>query len=254
MLFVFRYDDTKPEGALMKVLNKSELRTVYLPGHSPVAEFKDEYRAAFGLWVKVWSQFLRELPEPKEIVTDHFTRQDEVCAVFCGKTCVGLVLHRWINFDVIDFKNDSYFSAWNEVDIQRLTAEGQRIFLPSYLTVHEDYRRNKVDFDIRRLLLGLMNRRFEASNANAMASTTRNTKNMNQECYAFGAAPIRLAVEFYHQNDPVDLVVTFRENVKFPFDESNRRIFESIWESRSFVAMDTQDRFINRYVTNAKAA
>ena len=238
----------------MKELNYSDLRVVYLPGHSPTKEFEADYREAFGLWNSTWSRFLQELPVPQDIVSDHFTRQDEVCAVFYGKTCVGLVLHRWINFNLIDFKNDSYFSAWSSVDIGRLVSKGGRVFLPSYLTVHEDFRRNKVNFDMRRLLLGLMNRRFECSQANAMASTTRNTKNMNQDCYQFGASPIRLAVEFYHKNDPVDLVVTFKESVTFPFDEATRIIFENIWEKRIFSAMDTQDRYISPSIAKFKAA
>ena len=227
----------------MVELSLNALRVVYLPGSHPEASRVADYRKAYEMWCQVWTQFFRDLPEARDLFADQFTRQEEIAALFHGEQCIGMSFFRWVDFNLVDQTRDSYFKLWGKADLESLLREGSMICVPSFLTVSPDFRRDRCNFDVRRLVLGLVTKRFEASTGDAMPVVTRNAKGVNEVFYSMGAQPIRKDVVNFHAEDLVDLVVTYRSTIKYPVDEPFRGVLERTWDSRTFAAQERPHLF-----------
>jgi hypothetical protein len=220
------------------MLNKQKLhyQALFLPGRNPSPEFSEYYESAYRLWHSGWNEAYKKLGVEALKHSDNFTRQDEVGAIFAEKTCIGLVLYRWADAASESFDRDSYFKVWAPGDIEALRRFGDNILIPSYLTVHPEWRRLPgSEVQTTRLLMDFMVRRFLDSPADSMCSTTRNNRKINDIAYELGARPIRTGVAHFSEEDPVDLVVTTRDSARKCETLPHYAVAEKVWNNRQYV-------------------
>lgn len=182
------------------------------------AKTSHELRAAHATWSSVWGSTFKEFGSKEVLYSDGLTRQDEVMAIFHGIVCVGILCLRWLDFSKFDWSTDSYFKVWNDEDITKLRAHGERIMISTYLSVHESYRAKQVGFSFRDVILDLMVQRFLLTAGDSISGITRREKHVHSTCYDLGATKIREDIPYQNDRDRVDLLVFYRKDLKLLTD------------------------------------
>lgn len=196
-----------------------------LRSSDPVVQQRLE--AAYGCWHSVWSETYRELDGLQWLAGDHFTRQDEVGAIFCGDACVGLTTYRFVDFTRPWIHGDSYFQIWPETAMHALALEGNRICIGSHLTILPRWRGRIVGVSLKRVLLGLAVKRFLASDADTMSGILRNDRGMNDVGYELGATAFSRQLTLH--GVAVDVVGFYRSRAKSLNPDDDGQAVERLW-------------------------
>lgn len=211
-------------------LHVSECALRFLkPGHIATIEQANALKGAYQTWNQVWSDTISELGAKQDLFSDAFTRQDEILSLFHGSKCLGMLLLRWMDFESFDYSTDSYFKSWDKEALGRLIANGPRIMVSSYLTVHPAYRSRETGLHFRDIILDLMVQRFLDSNGDTIAGITRREKKVHTTCYALGAEMIREDIPYFSNEDRVDLLGFPRRQARVLKDEIIRNWSDTLY-------------------------
>lgn len=203
------------------------LRLVVLSGSNPPTELVPYYERAFQHWERVWKATFMELDGNKRLFSDNITRQSEVLAVFDGLTCVGMVCHRLTDFRTRAARNDSYFEAWSDEALDRLTVHGHRVLVPNQFSIDSDRRGRSNGISLKDVLFTLSLYHMRDLDVDAITGTMRVDKNMNNFLYESGAVPIQKDVMFH--NVPVDLLAFYPQITRIRLPEKLERIAAELW-------------------------
>src|SRR5690606_19411937 len=143
----------------------------------------------------------------ERISSDDFTRQHEVGALFDGSVCVGMSCFRWVDLSTRFARNDSYFSAWSDEIIEKLTANGTRVCIVSQISMPKRFRGGRNAHSLKSQLLAHAVGRFLYSSADVMIGILRNDRNMISLAYQFGAKPLSVDAKLHRVH--VDLVAFY---------------------------------------------
>ncbi|MBX2996139.1 MAG: hypothetical protein KF681_15035 [Bdellovibrionaceae bacterium] len=175
-------------------------------------------KASYDLWRNVWSQTFLELEGRGEVVSDDFTRQDEIVVLTHAGAPVGLVFHRFVDSRDRASLEDSYFRCWTPEAKESLCQAGPSLVIGSNITLHRDYRKSALqELPLKRLLtfasLAFLGRRRDLD---AITGTMRVDKGMHDLFYECGAFALARGLLFH--NVPVDLVGFFprRRPIRVP--------------------------------------
>ncbi len=168
------------------------LRHVLLKARGPGPDREREYEKIYEFWLKMWRSTFSEVDPNFALHSDHFLTQREVSAVFSDDQVVGLLLYDFRDLRVKAHRDLSYFQHYPTDTLDTLYQQGfQRVMQIGQLTVHPDWRKNRVGPFMSDTLTGLGVRRFLASDAEVMLAFTRNDRGTQHLGYRFGAVPLR---------------------------------------------------------------
>lgn len=195
-------------------IDVSELQLILLPGKCPPQEYLEYYLKAYHCWREVWEDaYKKELHQDKFLVSDDFTRQDEILALFHKGECTGMIFLKYVEATEDPVIQDSYFKVWPEIAFRKLCSQGPKVIVSSQFTVHFKYRKNNSGIPWKDLLMALIMERFRHSDQHAMTGTMRLVKNMGETTYKGGAVPLVRNIAYSSEEDRVDLVAAFQDTV-----------------------------------------
>jgi hypothetical protein len=195
-------------------MNPEDLELVLLPGRHAPPSHREQYHLAYACWRDVWQEaYQKEMDVDKELMSDDFTRQDEVMALFYEKECAAVVFFKWVDFNETPTWQDSYFKSWPEIALQGLCRHGRKILISSQFTLNFKFRKNYLNFPWKDLLVALGIERFIHSDCDAMTGTMRLQKNMGEATYRSGGTPLCRNVD-YGMGQTADLVGFFHGEVR----------------------------------------
>lgn len=201
----------------------------------------EEFSAAYQTWHSVWADTLKQFGSDEKLFSDSFSRQDEILSIFHERTCIAILLLRWMDFARFNYASDSYFKNWTEVDIARLTKFGKKIMISSFLTVHPEYRMKQMGFSFRDVILDLMVQRFLISPMDSISGITRREKHVHTTSYSLGATAIRKDIPYHNDADRVDLLVFYRQEVRLLEDPTIRLWSDSLFSEYSQIRKPVQN-------------
>ena len=195
-------------------INLKDLELILLPGKCAPLEYKDYYLKAYQCWRSVWEDaYKKEMHVDAPLMSDDFTRQDEILALFHKGECSALVFFKWVDCKESPVKDDSYFKHWPELAFRKLCKNGHKVIVCSQFTVHFNYRKKtSLEVSWKDLLMGLLVERFRHSDADAMTGTMRVIKGMGEATYRTGATPLMKNLMYDH-GEIIDLVAFYQDAV-----------------------------------------
>lgn len=181
---------------------------------------------AYELWKSVWSQTFLELDGQGHVVSDDFTRQDEIVVLCHGPRPVGLVFHRFASALQEATFEDSYFRCWTPAAIAQLRGAGPGLVIGSNITLHPEYRRGLVQtLPLKRLLaMASLEHLSRLEGIDAVTGTMRVDKGMHDLFYECGAFSLEKNLLFH--NVPVDLVGFFPRQRPIQIPERDFRLIQ----------------------------
>lgn len=215
----------------MNERSKLNLQLHILPSFVPPKVCEALYEASYALWKDVWRKTLFELDGTEQIFSDQFIRQDYFGVFTDGDQPVALCCFKEMQLEHQTHREDSWFKPWPADLLTSLSREHKRWLVPSWLTVHPDYRRTKrtlpVDFAAMGIeLIALM---CLDTKADIAVGTPRNDRSVSQLLYRVGGKAVKKDV--IHHGVSIDLVTMLPQDIK----EANGNIsFEMrrLWKSR----------------------
>jgi hypothetical protein len=218
----------------MSSLLEKNLKLVFLPLPHPRPDHLDLYRKAAACWEEVWLHLFDEFKVEQPLFLDNFLRQDEAACLFAQNRCLGMILFRTVDFDMMNYRRDSYFKEWSEKDLANLLLKGKKAFLATFMTVHPDYRHSSPELNVKlkELFMEIMIRRFKESDADVISGIARRDRGMHDESYKMGAHVIRENVDYMGGRFKVDLVGFYRDAAKQSPVERVRAIVDNLWKER----------------------
>jgi hypothetical protein len=204
----------------------------FLPLNHPQREFGPLYHSASQVWREVWSKVNERFNLPTPAYLDNLLRQDEAACIFDGTKCIAMILFRIVDFSILDYSGDSYFKEWSKTDIEKLVAEGSRVFISSYLTVDPNFRNFAPDLKFKAILLNIMIKRFLESEADVIAGITRRDRDINGESFKLGADLVNEDVAYFDGRERVDLVCFYRSKAVESENPAVREFTNTLWKSR----------------------
>ncbi|WP_406699890.1 hypothetical protein V5E97_13675 [Singulisphaera sp. Ch08] len=215
----------------IEILNR--MRYVVLPGKYLEGPLMKEYLTAYNCWRLIWWQALLELDGSVSLDADDFTRHDQVGALFAEERFVGCAFFSVVNPKLQPFREDSYFRAWSDEAVSKLTAPGDVVVMCSNFSLHPDWRRGTMALNLKYLLLALHIKYFRTTGLPAMTGTVRRDKGMHHLSYAFGGVPLETGVASPH-GDLVDLVGFFPDRITACADEAVNHWADRIWQASGY--------------------
>lgn len=215
-------------------LHERSLKLAFLKLPHPDEQHIELYRKALDCWAQVWGHLFEEFQVNQQVFMDAFLRQDEAACLFYRDECIGMILFRTLDFDLLDYSRDSYFKDWTEADLNNLLMRGKKVFIASYMTVHPDYRHTspELNFKFKELFMEIMVRRFLESGADVISGIARRDRGMHDESYKMGAHLIRENMDYMGGKFKVDLVGFYRNAVQHSPIEPVRAVAESLWRRK----------------------
>jgi hypothetical protein len=126
----------------------------------------------------------------------------------------------------------TYFQHYPSDVLEHLLAQGQEeVMMTGQLTVHPDWRKNKIGPFMSDVLMGLSVKRFVNSPASVKLAFTRNDRGIQNLCYRFGAIPLRKGHEAY--GIPCDVVAFHRNDVRDSDQPALARAIDRLWTGTS---------------------
>src|ERR1700741_4232921 len=123
------------------------MRYVVLPGKNPPASLSKQYDDAFEMWRAVWTEQMNMLDGAELTMSDGFTRQDCIGAIFSGEQCGALCCFSVCDLRSDAAKSDSWFVSWPKEIIYALSGAGDRYGVVAWFTVAEQFRGTKSDLE-----------------------------------------------------------------------------------------------------------
>lgn len=194
-------------------MSEKNFRYVMCPGAQPSLDHMQVYEQIYQCWEEVWSKTFSELKVPRSLVSDAFTRQDYVGALFYKDKCIGMSFFRWTNSSSAVFSKDSYFANWSADHLKYLCSRGNKIIVCSNYTIHPDARGLQLGVATRDILLGMIVETFMNSDADAMTGATRLDRKVNEVCERWGAEQIATHIPSGFGDAEVNLVGFFKDKI-----------------------------------------
>lgn len=200
-----------------------------LPAHSPPSAYYSIYNACFDLWESVWSSTLRELDGLEVLFSDAFTRQDFFGAAFVQGKPAALCCFKNLDLGVSSSRKDSWFAPWPKDLLEELAQEFPQALIPSWMTVHPDFRKtaNYQGPNFGLLMSELISLCCLHQGADIAFGTPRKDRSVNKLVSQAGATC--LVPDVKHHGVLVDLVAFFPEKLK---DLSFSQEIQSLWQNR----------------------
>lgn len=217
----------------MDTLNTHKFKLFMLPLRSPEAAWRERYSQAYALWERVWLGVHQRFQVPGHFFMDAFFRHDEAASIFDGDTCVALLLFRTFDFSLVNFRRDSYFKEFTDLDLQRLLSAGPRTFAATNLTVAPEYRAFHPDVRFKQVVMNIMVHRFLQSPADTIINVARRDRDLNKEALGLGGIMLRENVDFFSGREKVDLVYYTRDSVHLTEQPTLLRFANILWEQRT---------------------
>lgn len=224
----------------MAHVDGSRLRLVMLPLRHVLRVHAPLYRACMQCWETVWDDLYQKHAFDQPLFLDQLFRQDEAACVFEGENCVAMILFRIVDFEIVDFRRDSYFREWTDLDLKLLLAHGTKVFMTTHLTVLTEYRKYHPDFSLKEVLLNLMIKRFLESEADVISGVTRRDRGIHDESYKLGARLVRENVAYMGNRWKVDLVAFYRKQAVESQNAVVRRLCDALWATKQDLTLDSE--------------
>jgi hypothetical protein len=205
---------------------------VFLPLQKPDSAHSQYYRLAAACWEKVWLGVYDRFNVQGPLFLDNLIRQDEAACIFTPDDCVGIILFRIVDFDVLNYRRDSYFKEWTDQDVLYLLQSGPRVFLSSYLTVNPKFRSYSSGLKFKEVFLDIMVQRFLESPADVIAGIARRDRSLNDESVKLGARVVRENVDYFNGREHVDLVAFFRSEIRRSPNPAAVEFCDRLWKNR----------------------
>jgi len=185
-----------------------------LPAKSLEQINTEKYMRAFQLWKSVWEPTLKKLDGLSQLFSDGFTRQDFLCLIEYNDTAVGLCCFRSVHLRSEIELEDSWFQPWPKNLLKGLALEYPKALIPSWLTVHPDYRRSNGYFgpNISQILAELIALSCITTSSDIAFGTPRKDLSVTKLVSSAGATT--LVENVIHHNVEIDLVAFFPEKIK----------------------------------------
>jgi hypothetical protein len=216
----------------MNGLVSKDFRLVLLPLKFMPREHADYYRQTLACWEKVWREVNMNFAIESPLFIDGFLRQDEAACIFSPEGCVGMILFRVLDFAIIDFKADSYFKEWSDLDLAKLVKHGSRAFLSNYLSVDPKFRAFSDKVKFKEVFLDVMILRFLESKADVISGITRRDRAINDVSLGLGATMIRENVPYFEGRERVDLVAFYRAKAHRSQNPYVKSMTDELWQNR----------------------
>lgn len=229
----------------MLSLEQRRLKLAMLPLNNLQAEHADLYRQAMSCWENVWLGLYDQHRVEQPLFLDHLLRQDEAACIFTPKGCAAMILFRTLDFNILNFRRDSYFKEWTDEDLKMLLKNGKRTFLTTFLTVHPDFRNFSPEFKFKELLLNIMVKRFVESPADVISGVTRRDRGIHDESYKLGARMVHENVDYMSGRFKVDLVAFYRDEVRENDNPVIRELTNQLWKERLDVTALSGTRLVS---------
>lgn len=214
-------------------MNKQTFSYTLLPLRPPLLAYSELYREAYRCWLQVWESVYRKFDIPHLFFSDNFSRQDEVSAIYLEGRCIGVTMHRIVDFSIFDFSRDSYFVDWTSEDIDKLLAHGPKIFLANHLAVDPAFRNFRENLHFKCVFMNFVGRRFLETDCDTVGMITRRDRAVNDESTKIGSTLIRGNADYLKGKDKVDLVAVYRKDVKIVHPEPETQKFcDYLWNNR----------------------
>jgi hypothetical protein len=197
------------------------------------------YLISYQFWSDIWRNTFKEVKGSDRLFSDDFLRQDEVLTLWHNQEIIALFLFKWMDLSSPPHRNHSYLEFYPSDVLQDVAGLcDQRVMFMSYLTVHPDWRKDRVPVPISDLMLGLATKRFLHSGASALLSFTRNDRKVNDLVYRYGARPLKVGGEMHGIG--CDFTAIFRQDVRESPVSGAGPLIQRLWEKRrAFVNEDT---------------
>jgi hypothetical protein len=214
-----------------------DLQLVLCPVREPEAQYKHYYNEIYKCWSQVWEAAYNEAKYKKKsdnLKSDAFTRNDYAAAVFHKDECIGLMLYRHVDLNLLSTHDDSFFAQWSEVHRKALSKLGSRFIVSGNLAVSPTYRNKNLGISLKDLIVGTIAEITLQSDADAAIATPRRDRNVHESCYSWGAIPIAQDVP-WGCDIQIDLVAFCKAEVSLRNDQTLRPLLDTLWHNKLVV-------------------
>jgi hypothetical protein len=204
------------------------LRHVLLKAREPAPGSERDYERAYAFWLSMWRDTFANVNPNLTLHSDVFLRHREVSVVLSDDQAVGLMMYDFRDLRVRAHRDLSAFAHYPEEVIAALRADGhERVMLMGQLTVHPNWRKQRVGPFMSDALVGLSIKRFLESDSTVMIAFTRNDRGTQKLGYRFGAVPLR--ENHAAHGIPSDVIAFRRDRVKECPLPGMQEIIERLW-------------------------
>lgn len=186
------------------------------------------YNAAYTLWRDIWFQTLRDLDGVDRLFSDGFTRNDFVTVISYLGTPVALCCFKKMSLRLPATLQDSWFAPWPPEFLAQLARDSETAIIPSWLTIHRDYRRSAGFgfLNLGLILAELISVVTLYAGAAVAFGTPRKDRSVHGLVQQAGA--VTAFENVLHHGVPVDLVCFFRDNLAaHAFSFETRRLWDT---------------------------
>jgi hypothetical protein len=194
-------------------MDNSELYLVFVSGSQVEDQMIETYKKVYQHWESVWSDTFREIEGKRQFFSDHFTRQDEVMALFYKEDCIAVCCHRLANMALPSFKKDSYFQAWPEEAIAKLRRDGDKVVIDNQISVDPGFRKLHANIKFIELMSYLSFRHLSTLAASSITAAARNMRSMDSLFEKFG--PEHLAKDVIFHGEATSLYALYPSQMTF---------------------------------------
>lgn len=227
-------------------VNIDNFSTYVIKGKKNLNNTKDQrvYDLSFKMWYDTWdSTYRNDFLSNDLLMSDEFTRQDEILSLFYLGECAALCFFSHVSMKDESARLDSYFSKWPKNAIDGLCSKGSEIIICSQFTVAEKFRKlgplemENVPWKV--ILMGMLSKYYMNSGRDAMTGTMRASKNMGNLTYQFGTIPLKEKHIYREATDRlpvdlVDLVGFYQDNVHNAYySQPLSKFLDELWENRN---------------------
>ncbi|PIS10169.1 MAG: hypothetical protein COT73_10800 [Bdellovibrio sp. CG10_big_fil_rev_8_21_14_0_10_47_8] len=203
------------------------LQLYVLNGSRCSAEYREIYNEAYRHWKEIWVSTFKDLDGTDHIVSDNFTRQNEVLAVFSGVRCVAMVCHRQVDPGLLSTLDDSYFQQWPSENICRLFSKVSKVYIGNQISVESDFRKINGTESMKDLLLWLSLRRLHDQKAELVLGAVRVDKSLDALFTSYGATVIQTT-----EQHNVQVALVYFQTLEKPQDSTDFQ-----WKNRLYLGL-----------------
>jgi len=235
----------------MQLIDKEtvqSMRHVLLKARGPGRGTEEDYDKAYSFWLEMWRSTFSEVHADINLQSDLFVAQREVSAIFLRDQVIALQMFDFRDLRLKAHRDLSYFQQIPSEVLTLLLDQGhQQIMRVGQMTVHPDWRRNRVGPFMSELLGSMAIHRYLGSTVSVMIALTRNDRGMQDLGYRFGAVPLRQGHEAY--GIPSDVIAFFRDKARTTSVPGIAPIVERLW--RELIRVPLLHAQIRERVRNA---
>jgi hypothetical protein len=219
----------------VSVLDPKKLSYVICPTKFPSKDQEYFHNQNFNFWWSTWEETFRELGLSQSMTSDMYTRQEFTGSLFFEAECVAQVCYRTVDLSHAPSRFDSYFKNWTEKGMTALAVSGNRVLIPSYLSVSKKYRgTNLFGFALKDLIMGFCSFILKECQADSMATTPRRDRNVPLVCTGWGGELVEEAVPSGY-GDFVDIVVFGKDYSEKAKLHPLYSLAQQLWSQRMIV-------------------